>query len=69
MLDYILKIKKKSDYSNAIIVFIVFKLLSFTLSYNKEAGDHLSLSAGIGPFELGLNLSIWRKLLPWMLGQ
>ena len=64
MLDYILKIKHKSDYSNVIIVFILFKLLSFSLSYNKEAGDHLSVSAGVGPFEIGLNLSIWRKLLP-----
>ena len=64
MLDYIFKIKRKTDYSRAIIVFIIFKLLSLSLSYNKEAGDHLVISVGFGPFEIGINLSIWRKLLP-----
>ena len=64
MLDYILKIKSKTDYNGSGFAIILFKLFSLTLTYNKEAGDHLSLSAGIGPFEIGLNLSIWRKLLP-----
>ena len=47
MLDYIFKIKRKADYNGAVIVFIIFKLLSLSLSYNKEAGDHLVISVGL----------------------
>ena len=64
MLDYILKIKSKTDYNGSGFAIILFKLFSLTLTYNKEAGDHLGLSACVGPFEVGTTLSIWRKLLP-----
>ena len=64
MLEYIIKIKSKSDYNASGIAIIIFKIFSLTLSYNKEAGDHLCVSACVGPFEIGINLSIWRKLLP-----
>ena len=64
MLEYILKIKSKSDFNANVMAIIIFKIFSLTLSYNKEAGDHLGISACMGPFEIGLNLSIWRRLLP-----
>ena len=64
MLDYILKIKSKKDYNGSGCAIILFKLFSLTLTYNKEAGDHLGLSVCVGPFEVGTTLSIWRKLLP-----
>ena len=35
-----------------------------TLSYNIVRGDHTTLGVGVGPFEVNLGLSIWRKLLP-----
>ena len=64
MLEYIFKMKLKSDYNGSGVSFILFKLFSLTLTYNKEAGDHLCASVSVGPFETGMTLSIWRKLLP-----
>jgi hypothetical protein len=46
------------------ISLIFLWLFSFTLSYNIVRGDHTTLGVGVGPFEVNLGLSIWRKLLP-----
>ena len=43
---------------------IILWLFAVTLSYNIIRGDHITISFGIGPFEISLGLSIWRKLLP-----
>ena len=43
---------------------IILWLFSFTLSYNIVKGDHITLGFCVGPIEISLGLSIWRKLLP-----
>ena len=43
---------------------IILWLFSVTLSYTIEKGDHITLGFCIGPFEIAVCLSIWRKLLP-----
>jgi hypothetical protein len=43
---------------------IILWLFSLTLSYNIVKGDHITLGFCIGPIEISLGLSIWRKLLP-----
>ena len=43
---------------------IILWLFSVTLSYNIIKGDHITIAFCIGPFEVSLGLSIWRKLLP-----
>lgn len=43
---------------------IILWLFSVTLSYNIIKGDHITLGFCIGPLEVSLGLSIWRKLLP-----
>ena len=64
MLDYLIRIKTRSDYQGAGMAIIILKILSFTLTYNKEGGDHLYVGIGFGTFEIGIETSIWRKLLP-----
>ena len=44
--------------------FIFLWIFSVTLSYNIVRGDHITLGICIGPFEVSVCLSIWRKLLP-----
>ena len=54
----------KSD-DNAVGISLIFLwLFSLTLSYNIVRGDHITIGFGVGPFEISLGLSIWRKLLP-----
>ena len=35
-----------------------------TLSFNIVRGDHITFGFSVGPFEISLGFSIWRKLLP-----
>ena len=39
-------------------------LFAVTLSYNIVRGDHITFGFSVGPFEVSLGFSIWRKLLP-----
>jgi|TARA_R100001594_G_scaffold149521_2_gene207574 hypothetical protein len=61
-----IKIKKINEPENNQIAWsvIILWLFSVTLSYNIVRGDHITLGICIGPFEVSLGLSIWRKLLP-----
>ena len=61
-----IKFKKlANDNDNQVGFSIIFLwLFSVTLSYNIVRGDHITLGVSIGPFEISLGLSIWRKLLP-----
>tara|TARA_R110002167_G_scaffold364826_2_gene587612 strand:+ start:315 stop:503 length:189 start_codon:yes stop_codon:yes gene_type:complete len=43
---------------------IILWLFAVTLSYNIIKGDHITLGLSVGPIEIALCLSIWRKLLP-----
>ena len=47
-----------------VITFIFLWIISVTWSYNIVRGDHITLGFGIGPLEVSVCLSIWRKLLP-----
>ena len=61
-----LKIKKEGSLNSnqCGISFIFLWLFSVTLSYNILKGDHMTLGLCVGPFEVSLGLSVWRKLLP-----
>ena len=61
-----IKIKKQVDDRGSQIGWsiIIVWLFSVTLSYNIIRGDHITIAFCIGPFEVSLGLSIWRKLLP-----
>ena len=61
-----IRFKKKVDpESNQVAYCMIFLwLFSVTLSYNIIKGDHLTFSGCVGPLEVSLGLSIWRKLLP-----
>ena len=60
-----LEFKKVNNNTNAMgYSLIILWIFSITLSYNIVRGDHITLGICIGPFEVSLCLSIWRKLLP-----
>ena len=61
-----LKFKKLGTlHDNECGISIIFLwLFSITMSYNIVRGDHMTLGVCIGPFEVSMGLSIWRKLLP-----
>tara|TARA_R100000664_G_C2754192_1_gene141740 strand:+ start:2266 stop:2451 length:186 start_codon:yes stop_codon:yes gene_type:complete len=43
---------------------VILWLFSISVIFTIEKGDHIQLSAGIGPFEVSFSVSLWRKLLP-----
>tara|TARA_R110002020_G_scaffold55591_7_gene154107 strand:+ start:5308 stop:5493 length:186 start_codon:yes stop_codon:yes gene_type:complete len=60
-----LEFRKVEKEDNALgYSFIFLWIISVTWSYNIVRGDHITLGFGIGPFEVSVCLSIWRKLLP-----
>ena len=60
-----LKIKKISDNKNvrgfAVVILWVFAI---SIVYTIERGDHITLGFCIGPCELNIGTSVWRRMLP-----
>ena len=57
--------KLSGEASNQMGYAIIFMwIFCVTLSYNIVRGDHVTFGFCIGPFEISLGFSIWRKLLP-----
>jgi len=43
---------------------IVSWIFQVSFVYTIERGDHLHISVGVGPFEVSVGTTVWRKWLP-----
>ena len=43
---------------------IILWILGISFVHTVERGDHLHMGICVGPFELSIGTTIWRKLLP-----
>jgi len=56
------KIKNKGNVRGFAVV--ILWMFAVSAVHTIERGDHVTLGISIGPFEVNIGTSIWRKLLP-----
>lgn len=54
---------EEGDYYSGYSLVILW-IFCITLTYGVNKGDHVHLSFGLGPLQVGVSMTIWRQLLP-----